>query len=119
MRGFKLVEKSENYDIVVRTRFDAAISDVKLNIDRNVISCNDIWCPDRGGYQDFLALGSYDYMKIYCNFYEFLIGASVKELDTYHDSKKRYAPEKMMEAYLKQKGIPIKVIPETKVRIHN
>jgi hypothetical protein len=101
---FELVP--DDYDVVIRCRFDLLLQD-KINlkhwVDRILLNEFDLYIPNErfnmGGFNDQLAIGSYNGMKIYSDCILYLHNLS-KVLNRWH-------PESFLGMYLNQYNLKI------------
>lgn len=96
----------EDYDYIIRCRFDVIIQD-KFNFSEIIQSLNnneyDIFCPDEvfnfGGYQNRIFIGKYESMKIAMGLLE-NVNILVNELNKWH-------PETFLKTQLDKYGIKV------------
>jgi hypothetical protein len=101
---FELVP--DDYDVVIRCRFDLLLQDkinLKYWVDKILLNEFDLYIPterfNMGGFNDQLAIGSYNAMKIYSDCAYYLHNLS-KALNRWH-------PETFLHTYLNQYNLII------------
>ena len=106
---FKLVEEyqrknSVKFDCILYYRADMDSTDtLTLTIpDKNTIYLSEH--DGLGGYNDRMAYGDYDSMRVYCDLY-----SSIQSL--FCDDKSLANPESILKKYLTQKGMKVNLIP--------
>jgi hypothetical protein len=102
--SFLLVDEKENYDFILKTRYDVVYTK-KLFLKKFKFSSDCINIPDGGDYCgglfDMVALSSYDNMKYYCSLYDHMNQYTEK-------SGVRVHPETYLRHHISVSDIPLK-----------
>ena len=103
-RSFDIID--EPYDYVIRSRFDVIIQD-KFNLEPIITELEedkyDIFIPDEvfnfGGYQDRIAIGKFEAMKVYCD--------TILNINNIANSINRWHPETFLKCQLDSQQIRV------------
>jgi hypothetical protein len=103
-RSFDIID--EPYDYVIRSRFDVIIQD-KFNLEPIITELEedkyDIFIPDEvfnfGGYQDRIAIGKFEAMKVYCD--------TILNINNIANSINHWHPETFLKCQLDSQQIRV------------